>query len=97
MNTWSALSDVQPLVSKIMMNSIKKNRISHAYLIQGLRGAGKNQLATLFIKTLFCQSKIDFNPCNECYICQRIDSKNHPDIYWLEPDDTSINNLNSVL
>lgn len=92
MNTWLALSDVQPLVSKIMMNSIKKNRISHAYLIQGLRGAGKKQLATLFIKTLFCQSKIDFNPCNECYICQRIDSKNHPDIYWLEPDGQSIKN-----
>lgn len=92
MNTWSELSKVQPLVSKIMANSIKKQRISHAYLIQGLRGTGKKSLAILFIKTLFCQSKNNLEPCHQCDICHRINSKNHPDVYWIEPDGQSIKN-----
>lgn len=92
MNTWSQLSEIQPLVSKIMVNSIKRQRISHAYLIQGLKGTGKRAIVTLFIKTLLCQSKTDLEPCHQCDICQRIVSKNHPDIYWVEPDGQSIKN-----
>lgn len=92
MNTWSSLSDVQPLISKVMINSIRKKRISHAYLIQGLRGTGKKSLATLFIKTLLCQFKRDLEPCHQCDICNRIISKNHPDVYWVEPDGQSIRN-----
>lgn len=74
------------------MNSIRKDRISHAYLIQGLRGTGKKSLAIQFIKTLFCQSKQNLEPCHHCTICQRISSKNHPDVYWIEPDGQSIKN-----
>lgn len=98
MNTWSELNDVQPLVSKIMANSIKKERISHAYLIQGLRGTGKKSLTTLFIKTLLCRSKNDIEPCHQCDVCNRIKSKNHPDVYWVEPDGQSIKNeqINSL-
>lgn len=44
MQTWSGLQEVQPLASKIMMNSLKRNRVSHAYLLQGSRGTGKSHL-----------------------------------------------------
>src|SRR5699024_390755 len=92
MKTWLELTEVQPLVSRIMVNSVKKERISHAYLIQGLRGTGKRALSILFSKTLFCQNKIGLEPCHECDVCKRISSKNHPDIYWIEPDGQSIKN-----
>lgn len=92
MNTWLELNKVQPLVSKIMQNSIKKNRISHAYLMQGLRGTGKRALTTLFIKTLLCPNKKDIEPCHQCDVCNRVFSKNHPDVYWVEPDGRSIRN-----
>ena len=44
MKTWSEMAEVQPLAGRIITNSIKKGRISHAYLIQGERGTGKEAL-----------------------------------------------------
>ncbi|ASN03760.1 DNA polymerase III subunit delta' [Virgibacillus necropolis] len=90
MNTWSEIAEIQPLTSKILTNSIQKSRISHAYLIQGERGTGKEAIARLLAKVLFCENVIDRDPCNNCLTCKRIDSGNHPDIHWVEPDGLSI-------
>ncbi|TQS76402.1 DNA polymerase III subunit delta' [Ornithinibacillus gellani] len=90
MKTWSDVSEVQPLASKILMNSIRKGRISHAYLLQGERGTGKEAIALLLAKGLFCTNKSDVEPCGVCNMCRRIESRNHPDVHWLEPDGQSI-------
>lgn len=92
MQTWSALSEVQPLASQIMMNSFQKNRVSHAYLIQGSRGTGKKMLANLIAMTLFCQERNGMEPCQNCHMCKRIVSRNHPDVHWIEPEGSSIKN-----
>lgn len=84
MKTWEELNRRQPLASKIMTNSIRNNRISHAYLINGARGTGKKELAILLAMTLFCKNKGDLDPCGECRECKRILSRNHPDVYWVE-------------
>ncbi len=49
---WATLEKVQPIASKILTNSVKKDRIAHAYLIQGLRGTGKVEIATLLTQTI---------------------------------------------
>ncbi|MFZ3578514.1 DNA polymerase III subunit delta' [Virgibacillus sp. DJP39] len=90
MKTWSQIAAIQPLTSKIMVNSIQKDRISHAYLIHGERGTGKVEIARLLAKVLFCKNRIDEDPCNNCLTCKRIDSGNHPDVHWIEPDGLSI-------
>ncbi|GEN31258.1 DNA polymerase-3 subunit delta' [Cerasibacillus quisquiliarum] len=90
METWSKALEKQPLVSKILMNSIKRDRLSHAYLFQGSRGTGKESLAILLAKTLFCKEKTDVEPCHHCVMCKRIESRNHPDVHWIEPDGQSI-------
>ena len=90
MKTWSEIAEVQPLASKIITNSIKKDRISHAYLIQGERGTGKEAIALLIAKRIFCENNIGAEPCNECNPCRRINSGNHPDVHWIEPDGQSI-------
>lgn len=90
MKTWSEVAAIQPLASKIIKNSIQKNRISHAYLIHGDRGTGKEAIARLLAKVLFCPNKVDENPCDNCLECKRIDSGNHPDVHWVEPDGQSI-------
>ena len=58
MKSWEEIKQVQPLASKIIINSIKKDRISHAYLIQGDRGTGKEDIALLLAKVLFCKNKL---------------------------------------
>lgn len=41
MKTWEQLSAIQPIGVKMLMNSIAKERISHAYLLEGGKGTGK--------------------------------------------------------
>lgn len=89
---WATLEKVQPIASKILTNSVKKNRIAHAYLIQGLRGTGKLEIATLLTQTIFCPNKQGIEPCGVCQVCKRVESKNHPDVHWIEKDGQSIKN-----
>src|SRR5690625_4179741 len=90
MKTWSEVAKIQPLASKIITHSIIKNRISHAYLIQGERGTGKEAIALLLAKGLFCEHRQGVEPCQICNICKRIESGNHPDVHWIQPDGRSI-------
>lgn len=92
MKSWSELESVQPLAFKILTNSIRNNRISHAYLINGQQGTGKKTLANLFVMSMFCQDRNDVEPCFECLACKRVMSGNHPDVYWIEKDGNSIKN-----
>ncbi|MCP8618154.1 DNA polymerase III subunit delta' [Salirhabdus salicampi] len=91
MNTWTELDEYQPITTKILQNSLSKNRVSHAYLFHGPRGTGKKDAATLLAKSYFCRErKDDVNPCNTCLDCKRIDSGNHPDLHFITPDGQSI-------
>ncbi|MDL4839085.1 DNA polymerase III subunit delta' [Aquibacillus rhizosphaerae] len=90
MNTWAEMATVQPLVSKMLTNSINRERISHAYLFQGSKGTGKQSLALLLTKSIYCKNKESGEPCNHCKDCHRIDTGNHPDVHLVSPDGQSI-------
>lgn len=92
MTTWTHFSELQPVASQILINSIKKSRLSHAYLIQGERGTGKRTLARLIAQTIFCKQKDHVEPCQTCTYCKRIKSGNFPDLYWIKPEGASIKN-----
>lgn len=92
MMNWASLEKAQPVARKILTNSVKKDRIAHAYLIQGLRGTGKKEIATLLTRTIFCPNKNDIEPCGVCQVCQRVESRNHPDVHWIEKEGQSIKN-----
>jgi DNA polymerase III subunit delta' len=89
--TWDQLEELQPTVLKMLKNSLLKNRIAHAYLLEGIRGTGKKEIGLLLTKTLFCDSLIEgYKPCETCHNCRRINSGNHPDVHKVEPDGLSI-------
>ncbi|MCA1024433.1 DNA polymerase III subunit delta' [Halobacillus litoralis] len=90
MQTWQDMKQLQPLAAQMLVNSFKKDRISHAYLFQGDRGTGKKEMSLLFAKSIFCKNKNGAEPCQNCRDCHRIDSGNHPDLHWIEPDGQSI-------
>lgn len=60
-------------------NAVAMDQVSHAYILNGERGAGKKMLALLFAMTLLCEKK-GTGPCNECHSCRQANSGNHPDI-----------------
>ncbi|WP_082235845.1 DNA polymerase III subunit delta' [Halobacillus massiliensis] len=88
--TWNEMREIQPLVAQMLVNSFKKERISHAYLFQGDKGTGKREMGALFAKSIFCKEKEGAEPCLQCRDCRRIDSGNHPDLHWISPDGQSI-------
>lgn len=79
--------DKQPLFYEEILNSIKNNKISHAYMIETNNYKEKDNLIMSFIKLLFCESpNINLDSCNNCNICNLIDSNSLSDFLVVEPD-----------
>ena len=56
--------------------------VSHAYVLNGENGSGKNMLAKAFAKALVCEAGYG-DSCNMCRACHQFDSGNHPDVKWI--------------
>ena len=67
-----------------MQNALSTGKVSHAYIISGENGSGKEYIAKIFAKALQCEHKENKNEyieaCNECHSCVQALSDNHPDI-----------------
>ncbi|WP_445492835.1 DNA polymerase III subunit delta' [Niallia sp. 03133] len=89
--TWDQLEQSQPIVLKMLKNSLKKNRLAHAYLFEGMKGTGKKDISILLAKSVLCENLLEgYVPCETCSNCKRIMHGNHPDIHIVEPEGLSI-------
>ncbi len=72
---FSSFNDMcgQQQVASFFINTIKYNKISHAYLFSGPRGTGKTSMARLFAKILNCSGKTSYEPCGVCRNCVEFD------------------------
>ena len=59
----------QDIIIKILKNSIKNNKINHAYIFSGPRGTGKTSVAKIFAKAVNCLNHCA-DVCNECEVCK---------------------------
>lgn len=72
----------QEQLKEHIQNAIAENKVSHAYIINGERNAGKEFIARIFAMTLQCE-KGGTEPCNECHSCKQALSHNQPDIVYI--------------
>ena len=72
----------QENIKEHMQNAIQMDKVSHAYIIQGELGAGKEFIAKVFAKTIQCE-RSKKEPCEECRSCKQMDGRNQPDVIWV--------------
>ena len=86
--------DEQPIIYKTLLNAIKKNTVTHAYLIE-LNGYSKGlDFALAFAKYLLCPHHYtNVEKCEGCNQCKVIDDGNfleikiiHPDGQWIKKE-----------
>lgn len=84
---YELLSNAQPRVLRIINNSKKNHRLSHAYLFTGPKGSYKKEMAKYFAMMLYCKEEI---PCEKCASCKAILEGRHLNVYTVSPLGQSI-------
>ena len=64
-------------------NAVRTGKVSHAYILNGERNAGKEFIAKTFAMAVQCENRQDVEPCGECHSCKQALSGNHPDIIFI--------------
>ncbi len=71
----------QEQIKEFIQKSVQQSKVSHAYILCGERGSGRNALAKLFAAALQCSAGNDEKkPCGKCKSCKQMAGGNQPDV-----------------
>lgn len=84
----------QEHITRTLMNALKNDKISHAYLFSGPRGTGKTSIAKIFAKAVNCLKAPTEDCCCECEICKGIAEGKISDV--IEIDAASNNGVDEI-
>ena len=65
-----------------LQESLRRNRISHCYLLTGPAGSGKHTLARLLSAAILCRQP--HSPCLTCPSCRKVLAGTHPDVIVMD-------------
>lgn len=79
--------DEQPVLYGLLSNSIKYEKLSHAYLFETNNNPNSLDIIYSFVKEILCPRN---TTCDKCNICSRIDNGNYLDLKIINPDGMQI-------
>ncbi len=65
---------------RILFGTLKRKRVPSAILFSGDAGIGKGLAALNYAKSINCLQPVDYDCCDSCPSCKKIDSATHPDV-----------------
>ena len=74
---------------KALKNSIKEDKLAHAYIISGSDSESRSIFINRTLKEIFCENKQEA-PCDNCSSCHKIDNGNMEDIIYVNKNGNSI-------
>ncbi|MBF0558301.1 MAG: DNA polymerase III subunit delta' [Nitrospirae bacterium] len=87
-----ALRDIagQEKALRIMFGMLRRSRVPSAMLLSGDTGIGKRLAAVNYAKAVNCLGPADFDCCDACASCRKIDAGMHPDVSITFPEKDEI-------
>lgn len=80
--------DSQFVAYSLLTNSIKNNKLSHAYLFDANHYDEAFDFVLSFVKAIICGEHDDFE--DDCILCKRIQNNNYPELKIIESDSSVI-------
>ena len=96
----------QPLVVKMLKNSLFLGQVFPVYLLAGRHGCGKTSIGRIFAAAVNCEKLEDFRvnprkvsiPCLECNSCKMMKSSTHPDFIEIDAaSHTGVDNIRQIV
>ncbi len=88
----------QKSIVQTIKNSLKDDKLAHAYLFTGSRGVGKTTLARLLAKAANCNNRKDNEPCMSCVSCVSIQEGNSMDLLEIDAaSNTGVDNIRELI
>ena len=84
----------QNTIIKTLLNSVKNQSLTHAYMFFGPRGTGKTTVSKIFARSVNCLEPINGNACGKCKNCLYSHQKECVDI--IEIDAASNNGVDEI-
>ena len=72
-------------LKKLLINTVKENRISHAQLFFGQEGSGDLAIAIAYAQYICCENKQEDDSCGICSSCLKYEKLTHPDLQLIFP------------
>jgi DNA polymerase-3 subunit delta' len=85
-----ALIQGQDRAVENLKQSLRRDKLHHAYLFSGPEGVGKKKTAVELVKALNCDHPGPEGGCDQCPSCLKIERQIHPDFIHLKPEGANI-------